>query len=140
MPSWDFLVLNCQILTTKIIINNVTAEKEREKCGFWVQLTKKCNHCRHFLSKLGFNHPLISVRLLKSILNCVFISNFVTFLQKSHLNRILICFSLDFYVWMSPYSSLPLGLSKNLMRVSSRTCFRTYLRTFIASIMNGDCH
>lgn len=41
-------------------------------------------------------------------------------------------------VWMSPCSSLPLGLSKNLMRVSSRTCSRTYcgclrtsLRTFL---------
>ena len=55
-------------------------------------------------------------------------------------------------VWMSPCSSLPLGLSKNLMRVSSRTCSRTYsgclrtflrtkyilLRTIIASIYECD--
>ena len=40
-------------------------------------------------------------------------------------------------VWMSPCLSLQLGLSKNLMKVSSRTCSRTYcgclrtsLRTF----------
>ena len=32
-------------------------------------------------------------------------------------------------VWMSPCSSLSLGLYKNLMRVSFRTCFRTCSRT-----------
>ena len=55
-------------------------------------------------------------------------------------------------VWMSPCLSLQLGMSKNLMRVSSRTCSRSYcgclrtflrtkyilLRTIIASIYECD--
>ena len=63
-------------------------------------------------------------------------------------------FCLISVVWMSPCSSLSLGLSKNLMRVSSRTCSRTYcgclrtslrtkyilLRTIIASIYECDFH
>ena len=141
------LVLDCQFLDAKIIINNVTAAKEREKKWILSTINKKCNHCRHFLSKLCFTHPLISVRLLKSILNCVLSLNFVVFSQKSHLYRILICFSLDFYVWMSPCSSSPLGLPKNLWEwvtnlLSELKLFplRTFLCTFIAFIMNGDCH
>ena len=66
---------------------------------------------------------------------------FITASQKSNLNRKIYVFRLISVVWMSPCLSLQLGLSKNLMRVSSRTCSRTYcgclrtsLRTFIAPI------
>ena len=73
------------------------------------------------------------IKLFKSIFNPFLSAIFVAFSQKSHLNWILVCFYLISVVWLSPCSSLPLDLSKNLMRVSSRTycgCLRTSLRTF----------
>ena len=64
---------------------------------------------------------------------------FTTASQKSNLNRKIYVFRLFSVVWMFPCSSLPLGLSKNLMRVSSRTycgCLRTSLRTKTVSSPN----
>ena len=66
-----------------------------KKCRFWVQLTKSATIAGTFYSRLCFNHPLISVRCPQSILNPFLSAIFVVFSQKSHLNRIFVCFSLD---------------------------------------------
>ena len=102
------------------------------------KLTKVQLFTTFFWSKISFNHLLISVRMPKSIFNPFLSAIFVVISQKSNLNRKIYVFRLISVVWMSPCLSLQLGLSKNLMRVSSRTCSRTYcgclrtsLRTFL---------
>ena len=93
----------------------------------WILSTinKKYNHCRHFLSKLGFNYTLISVRCPQSIFYTFLSAIFVRKLQKSHLNRKIIFFRLFSIVWMSP----------NFLRF-----FPNFSPNFHCFHMDGNCY
>ena len=62
-------------------------------------INQKCNYLRHSNPGHSPLHPFDKIRIimLKSIFNPFLNAIFVVFSQKSHLNRIFICFSLALY-------------------------------------------
>ena len=84
----------------------------------------------------------IRIIIPKSIFNPFLSAIFVVFLQKSHLNRVLVCFSLDLCCMDVPALGFAAWLVQELARVSSRTycgCLRTSLRTKTVSSPNFHC-
>ena len=87
-----------------------------------------CQCCHFFNPAHSPLHPFDQIRILipKSIFNPFLSAIFVVFSQKSHLNRILVCFSLDLCCMAVPMLVFAAWIVQKLMRVSSRTCSRTY--------------
>ena len=91
------LVLNCQFLDTKIIINNVTAAKEREKKWIMSTINKKVQPLPALFVKTLLFTPIDKCKVaqidIQPILKCDFCSFLAKIALKSY-NYMFFAFSL----------------------------------------------
>ncbi len=91
------LVLNCQFLDTKIIINNVTAAKEREKKWILSTINKKVQPLPALFVKTLLYTPIDKCKVAQIDIQPILMCDFCSFLAKIALksyNYMFFAFSL----------------------------------------------